>query len=392
MPRERYIGTVRTGACLIATLVVMLFAVVGETEGIPAPAEHEISLAIDRGMAWLEMRQDPDGAWGVAGCGGNVGLTAQGAYVFLLAGHPEDNPVVARALEYVLLHRQDDGSFASDGPDCGRPVYETSLAILALAMTGNPEYLPIIEESSLWLIEAQNDEVEFYEDGLQCLDPEPCWAYGGWCYDREACARGFEGEPERGWFVWSDNSNTQFAVIALSVVERIGLGVPPETWAKAEDWVTRCRFPDGGYGYQPPQGLADQGSYGSMTAAAIWELGAMGIPHDDPRIQSGLEWLEENYQIDENPHFGRHWLYYYLWTATRGLLPIESIGGLADWPRLSGWFGDFAGYLLLYQQEDGSWSNPEERYGENPGEELTTQYALQVLLRAGIPDIVPLPE
>ena len=392
MQEESYPAIVWLSACLLAVLAtVIMLPIVATAQGSSAPSDENIALAVERGLSWLETRQEERGAWAIAGCGPNVGVTAQGAYVFLLAGHHESDPIVSRAIEYVLAHRRDDGSFASEHPDCGRAVYETSLAILALATTGNPEYLPIIEDAALWLIEAQNDETEVYEGGLQCSDPASCWAYGGWCYDRAACVRVLEEGPDRGSFIWSDNSNTQFAIIALAVAERIGLGIPQETWAKAEDWVTRCHYPDRGYGYQPPEGLADQGSYGSMTAAAIWELGAMGIPHDDPRVQDGLAWLEENYRSDENPNSGRQWHYYYLWTAVRGLLPIEHIGGLDDWPRLRDWFGDFSGYLLAHQQEDGSWSNPEERYGENPGEELITQYAIQVLLRAGIPDVGPVP-
>lgn len=383
----------RTRAFLLVLLgALVVLPALGITSERAVPEAEEIASAIERGLAWLETRQEEGGAWAVTGCGPNVGATAQGAYVYMLAGHHEGDPIVSRAIEYVLAHRRDDGSFGSEDPDCGRAVYETSLAILALGTTGNPEYLPIIEAAALWLVDAQNDEGEVYETGLQCPGPASCWAYGGWCYDRATCVRELEGEPDGGSFIWSDNSNTQFAIIALAVAERIGLAIPQETWAKAEDWVTRCRYPDGGYGYQPPEGLADQGSYGSMTAAAIWELGAMGIPHNDPRVQDGLAWLEANYRFDENPNFGKQWHYYYLWTAARGLLPIERIGGLDDWPQLREWFGDFAGYLVEHQQEDGSWSNPEERYGENPGEEIITQYAVQVLLRAGIPDVVPLPD
>jgi hypothetical protein len=126
-----------------------------------------------------------------------------------------------------------------------------------------------------------------------------------------------------------------------------------------------------------------------MTAAALWELSVMGIPVTDVRVQTGLDWMEEFYSYEVNPQFGTWWHYYYLWSTARALLNIEMKGGLEDRPLLQSWYDDFAGYLVQHQKADGRWTNPEERYGADPGDELVTEYALLVLLRAAVPYSIP---
>ena len=59
-----------------------------------------------------------------------------------------------------------------------------------------------------------------------------------------------------------DNSNSQFALLALHEAERVGVSVNDQTWRLALDYWTRSQNPNGSWGYKP--GLPGTGS---MTCA-----------------------------------------------------------------------------------------------------------------------------
>ena len=349
------------------------------------PTGEAIDAAVAKGLDWLVSKQNPDGSWTLSGGGPDIGLTAQGAYILLLAGYAEADVAAGRAIGFVLDHVQPDGSIYGEDLGCGWPTYETALSILALLATRNPVYSDIIEDAVDWLVEAQNDEDKNYarygHPGFKCLDPSTCPAYGGWNYNLAGVSRRSDGRS----YLRSDNSNSQFAIMALKAAEAEGYAVPDDVWQKAETWVTQCQYPNGGCTYQAPGLPNHMHAYGSMTAAAIWELGVMGIPLDDARIQDGLAWLKRFYSYHDNPQEGARWHYYYLWTATRAFLHAGLPGQLNAEPPLEGWYYDFAGYLVEYQQPDGSWHNLEELDPPyRPADVLVTEYALLVLLKVTI--------
>jgi len=351
--------------------------------GFRPPTSDAVEAAIEKGLAWLANRQNPDGSWNYFNPADgweeptpNVGITALAALAFLLHGYSEDTPPVSSAIRYILNHQGPHGQFCSE-EQC-RETYETSLAIIALVATGNPAYADEIAKAREWLVRAQNSETHaFYSHDLRCIDPDSCWGYGGWCYGYDC---GYTHEEVEGPFIWSDLSNTQFALMALKAA-----GPPPDSavWKRAEDFISRCQLLDGGFAYQPARGVHHEGNVrGSMTAAGIWCLRLCGVPPTDERIQRGLEWLKRFYSYWDNPQAGGSYHYYYLWTVTRAFLYSGLPGVLEPAPPLEGWYWDFAGYLVEMQQEDGSWISADKEL-EPP--ELATCFALLTLEKATLP-------
>jgi len=361
--------------------------------GFRPPTKEAIDAAIRKGLDWLAYYQNDDGSWDYYNLDpsrnwssptSNVGVTALATLAFLLYGYTEDNPTVSKAIQYILQHQDKQHGYFCSEQHC-LLTYETSLSILALVATHNPEYEDEIARAREWLVVAQNDEHTQYSYELNCNNPDDCWAYGGWGYYCGHVVTEDKYVPELVPYIWSDLSNTQFALMALK-----WSGLPPdsEVWKKAENFISRCQNPDGGFNYMPPwrgrprRAWMGGGSYGSMTAAGIWGLQLCGVSSDDERIQHGLNWLRRFYSYWDNPQLGEEHHYYYLWTATRAFLHSGLPGILEPRPPLEGWYWDFAGYLVEVQNEDGSWESTDK---ENETAEYATTLALLILEKAALP-------
>ena len=84
-----------------------------------------------------------------------MGITALAALAFLNAGYDESDPDVGNAVNYIVSHRQTDGSIYSS---TSYQTYQTSMAILALEATYNSDHDDEIEAARNWLINSQWDE------------------------------------------------------------------------------------------------------------------------------------------------------------------------------------------------------------------------------------------
>ncbi len=165
-----------------------------------------------------------------------------------------------------------------------------------------------------------------------------------------------ETQLEKG--LWSypgaagDNSNSQFAVLALHEAERVGAKVQPETWEKAAEYWAGAQNPDGSWGYLTkwPDGL------GSMTCAGVAATvicsGHVSRPNaevknglvqccqpqqDDDSLERALTWLGRNFSVSRNPGrrgMGNVWHFYYLYGLERvGRLTARRLIGDHDWYR-----------------------------------------------------------
>ncbi len=112
-----------------------------------------------------------------------------------------------------------------------------------------------------------------------------------------------------------DNSNTQFAVLALREAAMAGAAVPQNVWREIRDYWVTDQNDDGGFGYN----LSDKTSYGSMTAAGTASLfitedmvrGGRCCAGEQPEsIVKALGWLSANFSSTQNP---RHEAYYMYW-------------------------------------------------------------------------------
>ncbi|HVT30899.1 MAG TPA: DUF4159 domain-containing protein, partial [Lacipirellulaceae bacterium] len=161
--------------------------------------------------------------------------------------------------------------------------------------------------------------------------------------------------PRKG--AWSypgpggDNSNSQFAVLALYDAQRVGVEISRETWESAAKYWRDTQNDDGSWGYVP----GDAGT-GSMTCAGIGGLAVSSAalesgdaaienghvvccrPHVvDDRLERAIDWLGDRFSVNHNPRpsgGGQSCLYYYLYGLERaGRLTARRFIGKHDWYR-----------------------------------------------------------
>jgi hypothetical protein len=371
--------------------------------GRPLSAEEQkrVNEAIQRGVAYLGRTQLGNGSWSTGtlpqrGAGLDarkwaVGYAALPGLTLLECGVPPADPAVQKAARVVRQHIQ-----------AQTRTYEIALAILFLDRLGEPEDRKLIRSLALRLAAGQT-------------------AHGGWWYDcpllkpaqeqkllqylgkqkGEMNSKQAPQPPAKGAKAptqhHEDNSNTQFALLALWAARRYDL--PLEyTVARAEQRF-RASQHQGGWYYVRSR----MRPYGSMTCAGLlglavgrgWgpEAQAGGKGPDQPRaedegITKGLRALAP--LLDDPSDSGAQKLLtesevkkgavnlYFLWSVERvGVLyNLRTIGG-KDWYRWG------AALLLPAQNADGSWFT-KGYLGATPT--IDTCFALLFLKRA---DLLP---
>ena len=121
-------------------------------------------------------------------------------------------------------------------------------------------------------------------------------------------------------------------------------------------------------------------SYGSMSYAGLLSFIYAEMDSSDPRLQAVRKWLEENYDITENPGMGQQGLYYYYHTMAKALslsgveTVLDKEGKKKDWRK------ELALELLNKQNPAGYWLNENGRWWERDPI-LVSSYALLALER-----------
>jgi hypothetical protein len=329
-----------------------------------APDRAAVDRAIEAGVRWVLAEQRPDGAFGGVGEEA-LGETTLAALALLHAGLREDGGSehdrrLARTLRW--LDRLGPGRDGARDRDPG--TYTTSLLLLVLRARGRAEDRPRMQRLADLLVRTQAKN-------------------GQWGYAGEASGTG----PEVG-----DNSNTQFALLALGAAGGEGIEVRESTFARARGWWLGALGKDGGFGYASG-GSTASATVASMTAAGIACLAILeaarpaGSP-PDPELarvrETALGRLAEMFSVTKNEgptaaqaaqrqrNAGRGWLHYYLWSVERALV-------LAERPRIAGrdWFVEGTAQLLATQKKDGGWVEEAPLYA--------TCFALLFLTRAADP-------
>jgi hypothetical protein len=418
-------------------LIGGLLAAIIWAAGVPARAveSEDVKRAVDRGVEALRRMQGPGGTWPWT----DIGATALAGLTLLQCGATPEDKAVQTAADAV--RRTSVGL---------RHTYSISLAILFLDRLGDPGDVPLIESLTVRLMAGQ--------DGA-----------GGWTYDcpplSEAEARRLQAavdqrkelvgrrelpkpgagkrtvkdlpEEIRQQVVAAenaiatmdvggggDNSNTQFAALALWVGRRQGLPVE-RALQRLEHRFRASQNPDGGWGYlvnlapqQPNMPPMIGRSAASMTCsgliclavadASILEIGRERKPDGKPardlgkdaHLIRGLQALGTVIDHPTNPRVGPPAMlpsgggvglppggvkggppipeqrvgggtYYFLWSMERVAVALDlATIGKKDW------YGWGAEILLTNQQLDGSWA------GHPSGAD--TCFALLFLKRANL--------
>ena len=379
----------KTTIAILAAAAFLAPALFAADDLIPRDSKNlslrnEIQLAIDKALAFLKTQQKDDGSWSAADPN-HPALTALPLVAFqrepggrYLKEQPE---FMRKGYAFLRSHVQPDGGIYTKGLSN----YNTSAALLALLNTGDAKDEPLIKAAHDFIVGQQ-------ASGLTnpALD-------GGISYGPTGTSR---QHPDL------DNTLVGLEAIRAFKAARPGVEVAAGkdlNWAAAIDFVTRCQnLPGankepwasgdpankGGFIYFPgdskageqalPDGRTALRSYGSMSYAGLLSFIYADLKKDDARVAAALDWLRQNYTLDENPGMQRAGLFYYYHLMTKGLAAagVETLelpdGRKVDWKK------DLALKLISTQNADGSWVNDNARWMEKDSV-LVTSYCVMAL-------------
>lgn len=248
-------------------------------------------------------------------------------------------------------------------------VYTTGVSVVALQSWNRPDLTADpIARAQAFLLSAQNRS-----DGIN---------RGGAGYDPDS-------RP--------DLSNT---VVMLEALEASGLPKEDPAYQLALEFVMNnmndsefntsgvVTTEDGGFTYRPGESPAGEvelrdgrkaaRSYGTMSYAGLISFLYADVGVEDPRVRSAFRWVENHYDLTENPGMMDAGVYYYYRIMAKaleryGATEIRTADG-----TVHHWAADLAQTLLGLQHPEGSWRNENTQYLEGNAI-LCTAYALRTL-------------
>lgn len=375
--------------CFGGILVSALLIASSVHGAVPESLARESGLALGRGVQYLLERQAENGAW--AGEPAVTALAMQALYHNRNEMNSQEiDPALARGREFILGAVQPNGAFA--GVAAPYLNYTTSVCLTALALLDRPEDQEAMRNARrfLWSLQLREAHPE------HPTEPDSPF-YGGIGYG--------SGGP-----TVPDISNTKFALEALYMTDHLDRDTEfadeaRTVWRRALDYlrsvqaipddadegwtVNREEAPEfnGGFVYRPDQCRVRDGKvwpefegepipYGAATVCGLTGLLYAGVERDDPRVRAAMDWIRQEYTLDENPVIGIEGHFYYLWTFAKGMqLHDQDTLELADGTQRH-WRRDLLNKLLELQQPEGQWFNQASgRYMESVPE-LTTAYAM----------------
>jgi len=272
---------------------------------------EQVRQAIERGIAYLSRQQKPNGSWDEYQLQSG-GVTALCTLALLNAGVDPADERIQRSLKYLRAIEP-------------HQTYAASLQTMVFCAAEPRKDLLLIQRNVRWLEQTQVKE----GDG----------AKGGWSYPGHGGA--------------ADNSNSQFALLALHEAAHAGAEVNEQTWRLALGYWTRGQNHDGSWSYVA--GGNGSGS-GSMTTAGITsmvialeqledgdakvngnQVQCCAEHEQNNAVERGLDWLGRNFSVQSNPGQGGYWLYYLYGLERTGRMTAQRffVGpqGRYDWYR-----------------------------------------------------------
>lgn len=334
-----------------------------------APDAKEVQEAVKKGLAFLKKQQGEDGSFSPKQAG--PGVTALVAAALLRNGYSADEPVVAKALDYLQKKAQKDGGIY----DKVLANYTTSIAVMAFKEANKDgKYDTLLKKAGEFLRTMQSPE-----------DDPKNPKHGG---------AGYDGKSR------PDLSNTQFFVEGL-----LAAGIPKDDPAvqRALRFISRCQNLPGEHNDQPfakkateddKGGLtyripldpddklhkvAEEGglrSAGGMTYAGLKSFLYAGLSRDDPRVKAAIGWIARHYTLDENPGLKQAGLYYYYHTFAKAMEALGDEQFTDAGGKKHEWRRELFEALKKRQNADGSWRNEgDKQFGESDPN-LATAFAI----------------
>ncbi len=355
----------------------------------------------DRARAWLISQQHESGGWHVRDDGpvfpAITGLALSG----ILFEAESGDPAVSKAVDFLVSHQQPDGGIY----DRILPSYNTAIAVSALAKANTPNAQAALPKAKAFL------------RGLQYSERSVIEGPAGGTVQRVDEAHPFYGGVGYGGHGRPDLSNLSFFVQAMHdmgvegsdpamkravvFLERVQMHGEINDMAYAEGskqggfiYATGPSGEEMGEG-ESKAGMIEESmddgtrvsrlrAYGSMTYAGFKSYLYADLAKDDVRVQAALDWMTQNYSLDENPGLGEEGLYYYFVTFARALqafgeptLDVATPDGAAT----RDWGNDLIDRLAKLQEPSGAFRSVNERWMES-NQVLITAYALIALEHA----------
>ena len=369
----------------------------------------EVSIAIDKGVAWLRKKQGRNGSWG--GTKGNAvygggesqgqesnpaGPTALALYALLKCKQPLKDPIIKKGFDFLSKYHKKPGSS-----------YETSMVLLAVCATADNSKMSKTVKTMKVKPKLEGQYRSWASTLAKDLDEKR--TARGWRYNHQGQAEGdAEGGPE-------DLSSTQLALLALFAADRLGIRTKDKVWEDALSFSLDQQEDDGpevsyqdpvdakltrkararGFAYIKGRTEPDEGqATGGMTACGLaniemcrFVLSDAGAKLDQwnkradaPKVQEalfdGIAWLEKNWSPFNNPKKRSMNVYhvYWLYALERAmdLLDLKLVGSHS-------WYNEMGQELLNKQDKDGHWDT---KSTHDPSDTLDTSFALLFLKRA----------
>jgi squalene-hopene/tetraprenyl-beta-curcumene cyclase len=342
--------------------------------------------AAAKAVEFLRTHQNENGGYGSFGGqpASSVGVTSLVAYSMMVSPAKlteASSPELAKAIQFIVTKQDESGCIVD--PRMSLANYNTSSGVMALVRTGNPAHADAIAKAKAYLTGIQLDDGE----GVTKDDPF------------------FGGAPYKPGRRISDASNTGMWMDAMKE-----LGLEPDDPAMQKALVFMQRVANnpevnklawakdvapedaGGAVYRPAEsadkkaegkeidiskagrrGRTGWRSYGGVTYQMFKGFIYAGLKKDDPGVSGALDWIGNNWTLDENPGLGEEGQYYYYRVFARA----HKAFGERD---VAGhdWAAELADKLVALQRPDGSWVNPQGRWFEGDPA-LVTAYALEAL-------------
>ncbi|MFO0846269.1 MAG: DUF4159 domain-containing protein [Gemmataceae bacterium] len=327
---------------------------------------RKVRKSIDEAVSFLKAQQrKTDGSWETGGghMSGTGGATALVVMALLNAGCKPEDESVKRGLEYLRNLNPDK-------------TYSVALQTMALCLARQPTVdKGKVERNVRWLLAAR------MSDG---------WSYG----KLNAMTIGI-----------ADNSNTQYALLALH--EAIQYGVPVDEKALKDVQALYVKSQSkgqggGGWAYRPSSrsttmtmttaGLANLIITGLDLAAGKSELRADGSADrcgqyaDNEPVASALTWIADRFpaRLTEEVAYDRfvHPFYCLYGVERAGRLSGQRFFGGHDWYEIG------CRYLVALQRADGSWAGSASRGSLDHWPVVATSFSLLFLSKGRTPVLV----
>jgi hypothetical protein len=352
---------------VLPVLAVAALAVPALRAADTHPDAKELQATLDKAYDFLKSKQDEGGSWKTRA---EPGMTALAAAALVKAGKPADDPVVAKAIEFVTKYVQKDGGVYNQQLQ----TYTTALAIVAFKECNKDgKYDKVIEAAAKYLkgTPKNTDDKELDFGGA---------AYGPGMGGPDTSNTGFFVEALIAAGVSKDDPAVKNALTFLSRAQNLPGEYNDQPFAKkaADDDL-------GGFVYKPSaqndaksdKRTAAGGlrSEGGMTYVGLKSFLYAGVDKKDKRVEAAVKWIRKHYTLDENPGMKKSGLFYYYHTFAKAMDALgEDEFADADGKKHA-WRKELFDKLKGMQAKDGSWVNTDASFMEN-SPELCTAFAV----------------